>query len=343
MRRGLASKFIFNKRDNVSKKIPLIIDVDTGIDDAFGLLYALADPNVRLLGVSTVAGNVDLVRATENTRAVLALGGRIDIPVWPGAAAPLLKSARDASEIHGKSGLGDAELEIPPPPAEPPAHAVDAILAAAKAHKGELILVATGPLTNIAVALLRDPDLVRKMKRFVLMGGAFFEGGNVTPTAEFNIWHDPEAARIVFRAFGALGAAPLIAVGLDVTRKTLLLPADIEALRPRLAGLPRGEQLVKFLADASRHYLELMRSWGRAEAVVIHDPLAVAVALDPSFVTLAPAAVDVEILGELTRGMTVVHNRADLAPRPNAQVAVGVAAPRFIAAYLEAMVRLAAA
>src|SRR5580658_8726414 len=199
--------------------IPIIIDVDTGIDDAFGLLYALAQPSIRLIGVASVAGNVDLAKATRNTRSVLALGGRADIPVWPGCTAPLLHAPEDASIIHGATGLGYATL--PEPLDDPaPTHAIDAILAAARDHAGELVLVATGPLTNIAAALVRDPELPRRLKRFVLMGGAFAEAGNVTPAAEFNIWHDPEAARIVFRAFGGVGATPTVAVGLDVTRKT---------------------------------------------------------------------------------------------------------------------------
>src|SRR5258707_643561 len=151
--------------------IPLIIDVDTGIDDAFGLLYASAQPSVRLIGVASVAGNVDLAKATRNPRAVLALAGRADIPVWPGCAAPLLRAPEDASVIHGATGLGYAVLHEPPQDPSPP-HAIDAILAAAREHAGELVLVATGPLTNIAAALLRDPALPRRLKRFVLMGGA---------------------------------------------------------------------------------------------------------------------------------------------------------------------------
>ena len=227
---------------------PLLIDVDTGIDDAFALLYALADPHARLLGVSTVAGNVDVVKATRNTRAVLALAGRADIPVWPGSAAPLLKPVHDAREIHGATGLGYADLPEPPPlPAESSSHAVDAILQAAKEYEGESILIATGPLTNIALALLRAPDLVKQVKRFVLMGGAYRVGGSVTATAEFNIWHDPEAARITFRAFSAEGAAPLIAVGLDVTQKTLLWPSELDALAARCATFPHGKALSRFL------------------------------------------------------------------------------------------------
>jgi len=321
---------------------PIIIDVDTGIDDAFGLLFALGRPDVTLLGVSTVAGNVSLAKATRNTRAVLALAGRADVAVWPGCASPLVKAAEDASEIHGDSGLGYANLPEPPAPAEPPTHAVDPILAAAEAHRGELILVATGPLTNIAAALIRSPKLTQQVKRFVLMGGAFKEPGNVTATAEFNIWHDPEAARIVFRAFGAPGSAPLIAIGLDVTRRTVLTPAHLETLAQRLAPLPRGPALAAFLDGAARHYFELMAKWGRPQALVMHDPLAVGVAIDPSYVSCLRAFVDVETSGELTRGMTVADLRPRPASPPNAEVALEVNADRFLADYLDAVARLGA-
>jgi purine nucleosidase len=322
---------------------PLLIDVDTGIDDAFALLYALADPDAQLLGVSTVAGNVDVARATRNTRAVLALAGRADIPVWPGSATPLVKPVRDASEIHGATGLGFAKLPEPPPlPSDASSlHAVDAILQAAREHEGELILIATGPLTNIALALLSAPELARQVKRCVLMGGAYRVGGNVTATAEFNIWHDPEAARITFRAFGAEGAAPLIAVGLDVTQKTLLWSSELDALAARCAAFSLGKALAQFHLDAARHYFELMRARGRPEALVMHDPLAVGAAIEPSFVTTEAAYVDVETIGELTRGMTVVDDRPHFRPPPNAEIAVEVAAERFIGSYLEAIERLA--
>ena len=320
--------------------IPLILDVDTGIDDAFGLLYALAQPSIRLLGVASVAGNVDLAKATRNTRAVLALAGRADVPVWPGCAAPLLHAPEDASEIHGATGLGYAVLPEPPVEAAP-THAIDAILTAAREHAGELVLVATGPLTNIAAALLRDPGLPRRLKRFVLMGGAFREAGNVTPVAEFNIWHDPEAARIVFRAFGVEGAAPLVAVGLDVTRKTLLVEADLATLAQRCAGLRRAPALLRFLGDSARYYFELMEKRYGARRFVMHDPLAIAAAIDPTFIVTTAAAVDVEISGELTRGMTVADWRGVWKRAPNAEVATEVEAPRFIAAFLDAMERLA--
>ncbi len=316
---------------------PLILDVDTGIDDAFGLLYALAAPDLSLLGVSAVAGNVSLPKAARNTRAVLALAGRADVPVWEGAAAPLLGHVGDASDIHGDSGLGRAVLPEPPP-AAPSLHAVDAILAASHEHAGRLVLVATGPLTNVALAVARDPGLPGRLKRFVAMGGSFRVGGNVTAAAEFNIWHDPEAARVVFRAFADDGAAPSILVGLDVTRQTVLTETDLRDLAETCAGAPNGPALTTFLNDAARHYFDLMEARGRRRAFVMHDPLAVAVALDPGLVVTQALPVDVETRGELTRGQTV----ADFRGAPGRLgVALEVEAERFRTNYLAAIARLA--
>lgn len=323
-----------------AKRTPLIIDVDTGIDDAFGLLYACASPRAHILGVSTVAGNVDLARATRNTRAVLALAKRADIPVWPGCASPILHAPADASLVHGVSGLGNAVL--PDPPRQDDAtNAIDAIVGHAHASQDPLVLVAAGPLTNIAAALLREPALPRLVARLVLMGGAYREPGNVTPVAEFNIWHDPEAARMVFRAFGAEGAAPLVAVGLDVTRKTLLVPADLTALAERCAGLPGGSALLGFLENAARHYFDFMEKSYGARVFTMHDPLAIAAAIDPSLVATQRVAVDVETAGVLTCGMTVADWRGVWKRAPNADVAIAVEATRFRAEFLDAMERLA--
>jgi purine nucleosidase len=319
---------------------PLIIDVDTGIDDAYGLLYACARPDARLVGVSTVVGNVDLECATRNTRAVLALAGRGDVPVWPGCAAPILRAPADAAEVHGVSGLGHATLPEPPRD-EKAANAIDEILAQAHALEGELVLVATGPLTNIAAAVIREPALPRLVKRLVLMGGAFSQAGNVTPAAEFNIWHDPEAARIVFRAFGTDGVAPLVAVGVDVTHKTQLVPADLIALADRCAGLPGGSALMRFFEESGRYYFDLMERRGRGRVFMMHDPLAIAAAIDPSLITTQRVAVDVETTGALTSGMTVADWRGVWKRKACTDVAVAVDAKRFISDFLDAMVRLA--
>ncbi|MGA2792653.1 MAG: nucleoside hydrolase [Roseiarcus sp.] len=319
---------------------PLILDVDTGIDDALGLLYACATPEARIVGVSTVAGNVDLNRATRNTRAELALAGRADIAVWLGCDRPLMREAQAARLVHGGSGLGHAIL--PEPAAVPDAlNAVDQIVAAAKAHSGELVVVATGPLTNIAVALMREPELPTMLKRLVLMGGAFKEDGNVTPAAEFNIWHDPEAARIVFNRFGGEGAAPLVAVGLDVTRQTQLLPEHLRELARRCEGAPHGPALLRFLDDSTRHYFEFIEQREGRRYFVMHDPLAIAAAIDPTLIDTTAVAVDVETTGAIASGMTLADWRGVWRRTPNAQVATAVRAERMIEAFIAAMESLA--
>ncbi len=319
---------------------PLLLDVDTGIDDAFALLYASAHDRAQILGVSTVVGNVSLAAATRNTRAVLALAGRADIPVWPGAATAISIAVRDASEIHGKTGLGHAILPEPEEPSDT-LHAADSIIAAARSHSGRLILCATGPLTNIAIAVMREPELPRLIKRFVIMGGAYSDSGNVTPAAEFNIWHDAEAARIVFRAFGGIGAAPVIAVGLDVTRKTIIDESDVAAIASRIAGKPHGAKLTRFLKEASRFYFERMEKLLGKRIFTMHDPLAVAVALDPTLVETRLAAVDVETAGRLTTGATVVDWRGQWGRLANTEVAVAVDAERFRSLFFDAIARLA--
>ncbi|MGB7975659.1 MAG: nucleoside hydrolase [Roseiarcus sp.] len=319
---------------------PLLLDVDTGIDDAFALLYASAHDRAQILGVSTVVGNVSLAAATRNTRAVLALAGRADVPVWPGAATAISIAVRDASEIHGKTGLGHAILPEPEEPSDT-LHAADSIIAAARSHSGRLILCATGPLTNIAIAVMREPELPRLIKRFVIMGGAYSDSGNVTPAAEFNIWHDAEAARIVFRAFGGIGAAPVIAVGLDVTRKTIIDESDVAAIASRIAGKPHGAKLTRFLKEASRFYFERMEKLLGKRIFTMHDPLAVAVALDPTLVETRLAAVDVETAGRLTTGATVVDWRGQWGRLANTEVAVAVDAERFRSLFFDAIARLA--
>ncbi len=319
---------------------PLVIDVDTGIDDAMALLYACAHREAHILGVSTVVGNVSLAAATRNTRAVLALARRGDIPVWPGAPTAISIPMKDASEVHGRSGLGHAVLPEPDEPARVQ-HAVEAIIAAAHAHAGRLILIATGPLTNIALAVMLEPELPRFVKRFVIMGGAYAEPGNVTPSAEFNIWHDPEAARIVFHAFGGVGATPVIAIGLDVTRKTIIDESDVAAISSRSAGKAHGPVLARFLADSSRAYFERMEKTYGQRIFTMHDPLALAVALDPTLVETRRAALDVVTSGRRTTGATNVDWRGQWGRLANAEVAVAVDAERFRSLFFEAMDRLA--
>ena len=196
----------------------IILDCDPGHDDAIALLLALASPEVRLLGVTTVSGNQTLEKTTANAIRVLDHVGRDDVPVAAGAARPLVRERHVAAEVHGETGLDGPDL--PPPSREPePTHAIDWIAQTLEASSTPVTLVPTGPLTNIALFLARYPELGTKLERVVLMGGAVGEG-NVTPAAEFNIWADPEAAHVVFAS-----GLDLTMVGLDVTHKALLTPA----------------------------------------------------------------------------------------------------------------------
>lgn len=181
-------------------RIPLILDVDTGIDDALALLYACADPDVELLAATCVGGNVNARRVAENTRAVLEVAGRGDVPVVLGREQPLVKALETSTETHGPRGLGYAELPAASRPLES-GHAAERIVDLARARPGEITLVTLGPLTNLAVALVREPELPRLLKAWALMGGSYRSPGNTAPTTEWNIHVDPDAAKVAFTAW----------------------------------------------------------------------------------------------------------------------------------------------
>ena len=212
----------------------IVLDCDPGIDDALAITFAHGHPGLELAGVTTVAGNVELAKTTANAIAVCEFIGAAGTPVTAGCAAPLLRPMHDARHVHGDSGLGGATL--PPPVASPaPGHAIDYIIDTAAAAPGEITLVATGPLTNIALAVRREPRLADWVRDFVIMGGSTGRG-NVTPAAEFNIWADPEAAAAVFRA-----GWTVIMLGLDVTLRT----GATAAVRRRMRELgPLGTELL---------------------------------------------------------------------------------------------------
>jgi purine nucleosidase len=313
---------------------PLILDVDTGVDDALALLYAVASPEVSLIAATAVHGNVTSDQAAINTLAVLALAGRPEVEVAVGAERPLVRDISIFTEVHGARGLG---LATPPPAAAAPSqrHAVRVIVDTARRRPGEVLLVATGPLTNIALALSEEPLLPELLGGFALMGGAFASGGNVTPRAEANIWVDPEAAKVVFRAFSGAPSAKLpICVGLDVTEHVRMTQADLDAV---CSDAP-GSALTRFLQDAVPFYIDFYARTRAFEGACMHDPLAVAVAIDPSLVRLESTRVEVETEGEWTRGETVT-DLVDIRRSPwpgnwempdNARVALEVDAPAFI-------------
>jgi purine nucleosidase len=308
------------------------MDVDTGIDDAVALLYAVASPEVELVAATCCAGNVEAPQAAANTLAVLELAGAEDVEVAMGSLAPLVAPLRTAI-FHGPHGLGYAEL----PPARralSPRFAPDLLVEQARRRPGELTLVATGPLTNVALALRREPELPRLLKRLAVMGGSFDHPGNTTPAAEFNVSVDPEAAKIVFDAFSESAQRPLLC-GLNVTERAELRPEHLE----RLAG---DDPVSRCVADALRFSMEAHERFGQGYVAHMHDPLALALALDESLGKTRAGTVDVELAGPLTRGMTVVDWHGIWGRAPNADVAVEIDAARLLDELIGRIAALAA-
>ena len=293
--------------------VPIVIDCDPGHDDAIAILLAVASPEVELRGITTVAGNQTLAKTTRNALVVLEVAGRSDIPVAAGAAAPLRRTLRTAAHVHGESGLDGPVL--PEPSARPvDAHAADFL---AELVEPGVVLVATGPLTNVALLLERHPGARGRIEAIVWMGGAIAEG-NITPAAEFNAFVDPEAAAAVFAS-----GIPLTMVGLDVTHRALFTRAHAERLRA--AG--RAGRFVAELSDFFQAFHE--RSYA-FDGSPIHDAVAVAHVLDPTLVTTRRANVAVETASEHCDGRTVVDLRGVTGREPNAEVGVDVDAPRFL-------------
>ena len=291
----------------------IILDCDPGIDDALAIAFAHGHPGIELAGITTVAGNVGLAKTTANALAVCEFIGAGGTPVTAGCAGPLLRPALDARQVHGDSGLGGAVL--PPAAAGPaPGHAIDYIIDAVRAAPGEITLVATGPLTNIALAVRREPRLADWVRGFVIMGGSAGRG-NVTPAAEYNIWADPEAAAVVFRAGWIVTM-----LGLDVTLRTGASAAVLQ----RMSELgPLGTELL-------RPALEQYRSVREPSGPPVHDVCAVAWVAQPDLFGLVPARVQVELAGQLTAGMTVTDFDAPSeVDSGNAMVAMSIDVDRF--------------
>lgn len=349
----------------MADRTPLILDVDTGIDDSLALLYAAASPDAELVAATCVSGNVEARQVATNTQAILALAGRADVEVALGREVPLVRPLETTPETHGPRGLGYAELPAPTQPLSD-RHAVDVILETALDRPGEIVLVTLGPLTNLALAVQREPRLPRLLRGYVLMGGAYGASGNTTPTTEWNIHCDPDAAKIVFRAWGeAREADPTIArplaLGLDVTEQARILPEQVVALARRAGSTPddsialsRGEDpmhatrsvasnpVIRYVADALRFYMEFHERYDGFYGAFIHDPLAVAAALDRSLVTADALYVDVETRGEITTGMTVADRRRLTGREPNLDVVATADIPAFMDRLIERVGALAA-
>ena len=334
-------------------RMPIILDVDTGIDDSLALLYACASPEAKLVAVTCVAGNIDLDNVQRNTRAVLELAGRADVEVALGADRPLVRPLVVAPITHGPRGLGYAELPEPTQPASNRA-AADLLVDEARRRPREITLVAVGPLTNLAVALKLEPALPSLVRRLVIMGGAYRVPGNTASTTEWNAQWDPEATKAVFDAFGAeavqasresadLPARPL-ALGLDVTETAKLTPEHLAAIAAGCGDDPAAPRLpmVRYLADALRFYMEFHSRYDGFYGAFIHDPLALAAALDPSLVRAEALTVDVELTGTLTAGETVTDWRRVWGRPPTLDVAVEADVTTFLDRFVERVAGLAA-
>ncbi|MBO0883104.1 MAG: nucleoside hydrolase, partial [Mycobacterium sp.] len=322
--------------------MPVFADIDTGVDDAMALVYLLASPDTELVGIASTGGNVAVEQVCVNNLSLLELCQAPDIPVSKGAQQPLACPIHTAEDIHGATGLGYAEL----PSSDRQLTSYDAAEAwvrAAHAHPGQLIGVATGPLTNLALALRAEPALPTLLRRLVVMGGSFDHLGNTTPVAEFNIFADPEAAAEVFAAWAPAASTQgqqqlPIACGLDLTQKVAMTPEILARLAAASGSTTTvlneldeqgtrsaaSNPLIRVIEDAMRFYFERHVDWGWGYLAYQHDPLAAATALDPQLISTRPATVDVELTGTLTRGMTVTDQSGHWGRNPNARIGIDV-------------------
>jgi pyrimidine-specific ribonucleoside hydrolase len=304
--------------------IPVVLDCDPGHDDALAIALALARPELRVLGITTVGGNAPLVETTRNAQRVLALLGREDVPVAAGAANPLVRPLEIAEEVHGESGLDGADL--PEPTAQlRPEGALEFLRTTLAASSTPVTLIPTGPLTNVALLLRAYPGIADRIERICLMGGAMHEG-NWTPAAEFNIWVDPEAARLVFRS-----GIPLTMIGIDVTHTALFREPDIDRL------LALGTQPARVFADLLRFFARFHRRRYGWDGSPIHDAVAVAHVAVPGLVETQRYHVDVETQGDITRGRTVVDHRGVPGPQPTCDVAMRIDRERFVDLLVDAV------
>ncbi len=320
---------------------PLIIDVDTGIDDSLALLFAVASGDADVLAVTCVSGNVEARQVALNTLRLLDLVGRSDIEVALGRLVPLVRPLMTAPDTHGPEGIGYATL-----PATQRAvserHAADVIVETARARPGEVTLITLGPLTNLAVALEREPQLPRLLDGLVMMAGAYRSPGNTAPTSEWNVAVDPEAMDQVLNAWaGHADVSKPVALGLDVTERAKMTPDHLVRLHVA-AGNPANSQMLQFIDDALRFYMEFHSRYDGFYGAFIHDALAVASALDRRLIRTESLTVQVELKGELTYGETVTDWRRVWAREPNLDVAVEANIESFFERFIERVGSLAA-
>ncbi|XP_027361432.1 probable uridine nucleosidase 2 [Abrus precatorius] len=310
--------------DTEPKKI--IIDTDPGIDDAMAIFLALRSPEIQVIGLTTIYGNVYTTLATRNALHLLEVAGRTDIPVAEGSHVTLTKGAklRIADFVHGADGLGNQNF--PPPKGKPLEESAATFLVnQAKANPGKVTVVALGPLTNIALAIQMDPEFTKNIEQIVLLGGAFAVNGNVNPASEANIFGDPDAADIVFTS-----GADVLAVGINVTHQVVLTSSD----REKLAS--SNGKFAQYLTKILDVYFSYHHEAYNTKGVYLHDPATLLVAIDPSLVTCMEGIVRVQTSG-ITRGLTMLYNKQkrfgeinEWSNKPTVKVAVTVDAPRVV-------------
>jgi purine nucleosidase len=306
----------------------ILLDCDPGHDDAIALLVAQGSPHVELLAVTTVAGNQTLEKVTRNARAVAAVSGLREVPIAAGAGRPLVREPRVAEAEHGISGLDGVTLP-PPTTTLDPRHAVELIIETVMSRPpGEVTLVATAALTNLALAVRLEPRIVERVREVVVMGGAY-AGGNLTPAAEFNIAVDPEAAHIVFGE-----RWPVTMVGLDVTHHALATPDVVQ----RIATIGTGP--ARFVTELLAFFAEAYRTSQAFAAPPVHDVCAVAYVADPTLLTVVRAPVSIELSGGLTTGMTVADLRRPAPETCPTRVATALDRDRLWDLVVDALTRL---
>jgi purine nucleosidase len=307
----------------------ILFDTDPGIDDACAILLALASPELSLEGLSVVHGNCSLEQGTTNALSVLELANASHIPVAKGCELPLVQPSLLAPETHGDTGLGYAKL--PNPRARPiHQHGIDFLIEKIMASPGEITLVAIAPLTNVALAIRKAPHIIEALKKIIIMGGAIRHEGNTTALAEFNTYVDPHAAQIVYHA-----GIPATLVPLDVTYQCILTPGDVSRLQ-RI-----DSPITKFVADATRFYMEFHDEFQQIEGCVINDPLALALTFMPELCTYQELPVDVDLSGGISMGKTVADFYNYGKKPANLKVALSVRARDFIDLFVERIERLA--
>lgn len=308
----------------------IIIDTDPGQDDAVAILLALASPEeIEVLGITCVAGNVPLELTTRNARMVCELAGRTDVKVFAGCDRPLGRDLITAEHVHGKTGLDGPDL---PDPVMPLAdiHAVEFIIETLRSEpEGTLTLVPIGPLTNIATAFRNAPDIIEKVREVVLMGGAYFQVGNITPAAEFNIHVDPHAAKAVFDA-----GVPITVMPLDVTHKALVTRDRNDAFRAL------GNRVGQAVAEMTDFFERYDRQKYGSTGAPLHDPCATAYLIQPDLFTGRHINVEIETCSELTMGMTVADWWGVTDRKPNALFVGDLDADAFFALLTERLARL---